>query len=106
MLWYAVRPRALQSKLGGRRRLAVQEAAAAAAAAVPSTASRQLVQLEVTMFACRENATQASPGCEQALLEAVLSQGLQQEGIATQLEAAGEARECQGCVVVGCIVHG
>lgn len=58
---------------------------------------RWLVQLEITLFVCRENATVSTPECEQEVLRYVLEQLVLWEGIQQQWQEAGELREPRQC---------
>lgn len=49
----------------------------------------QEVVLEVFMFACRENATVASPQCEAEVLTALLDPALKSDAALQRLQAAG-----------------
>ncbi|GAB4821409.1 hypothetical protein N2152v2_008455 [Parachlorella kessleri] len=50
---------------------------------------RPLVQLEVTLYTCRDNATVASPQCEQQVLAAVLARVAQDTQVQQQWREAG-----------------
>lgn len=51
-----------------------------------------MVELEVTVFYCRENATVASPECEQQVLEAVLEPMMQSQAVLEEWQRAGAYR--------------
>lgn len=52
---------------------------------------QQVLQLEVTLFMCRDNATVASPECEQQVLGLILEELLQSQAAQSRLGDAGES---------------
>lgn len=57
--------------------------------------ARQQLHLEVTMYACRDNATVPSPQCEQQVLAAVVERMVQSAEAQQAWQAAGEPEQMQ-----------